>query len=108
MCSGVILEELKCDLQGGNKSSAANTNWCQRVYLPGLQLSLNYSAIPYVLCRFSVYSNLGLARHLERHDVCSGRSDFTTSEDMGGSELAKSPELGVKDTSLLSERSEIL
>lgn len=78
----------------GNKRSTANTDCCERVYLSGPQLSINYSASLYgcnVLYRFSICSNLGLACSPQRYDMHSGRSDFPTPEDKGGSKLAESP-----------------
>lgn len=78
----------------GNKCSTVNTDCCERVYLSGPQLSINYSASLYgcnVLYRFSIYGSLGLACSLERYDMHSGRSGFPTPEDKGGSKLAESP-----------------
>lgn len=78
----------------GNKCSTVNTDCCERVYLSGPQLSINYSASLYgcnELHRFSIYHNLGLACSLERCDRHSGRSDFPSPEDKGGSKVAESP-----------------
>lgn len=69
-----------------------NIDCCERVYLSGSQLSINYSASLYecnVLYRFSIYSNLGLACSLERYDMHSGMSEFPSPEDKGGSQLQK-------------------
>lgn len=69
-----------------------NIDCCERVYLSGSQLSINYTASLYecnVLYRFSIYSNLGLACSLERYDMHSGMSEFPSPEDKGGSQLQK-------------------